>query len=81
MCCVEACIVCALKFVCKGVGIVDMVFTFGSERHVLQARYYPYYSYCRMAWDGIIKEQLDSRHKPCNFVQMVTFNAATKHLA
>jgi molybdenum cofactor biosynthesis protein B len=36
---------------------------------------------CRMAWDGIIKEQLDSRHKPCNFVQMVTFNAATKHLA
>ena len=23
---------------------------------------------CRTAWDGIIKEQLDSEHKPCNFV-------------
>ena len=27
---------------------------------------------CRTAWDGIIKEQLDSRHKPCNFVGLVT---------
>lgn len=23
---------------------------------------------CRTAWQGIIKEQLDSTHKPCNFV-------------
>lgn len=23
---------------------------------------------CRTAWDGIIREQLDSRHKPCNYV-------------
>lgn len=22
---------------------------------------------CRLAWDGILAEQLDSRHKPCNF--------------
>lgn len=27
---------------------------------------------CRMAWDGIIREQLDARHKPCNFVEMVS---------
>lgn len=25
---------------------------------------------CRTAWDGILKEQLDSRHRPCNFVAM-----------
>ncbi len=31
---------------------------------------------CRTAWDGIIEQQLDSRHKPCNFVEMVTFHAA-----
>lgn len=29
---------------------------------------------CRTAWDRIIKEQLDSRHKPCNFVALVTEN-------
>jgi len=23
---------------------------------------------CRTAWDGLIREQLDSRHRPCNFV-------------
>lgn len=23
---------------------------------------------CRTAWNGIIREQLDARHKPCNFV-------------
>tara|TARA_B110000503_G_scaffold36278_1_gene59304 strand:+ start:21048 stop:21578 length:531 start_codon:yes stop_codon:yes gene_type:complete len=23
---------------------------------------------CKTAWDGIIREQLDSRHRPCNFV-------------
>jgi molybdenum cofactor biosynthesis protein B len=23
---------------------------------------------CRMGWNGILKEQLDSRHRPCNFI-------------
>ena len=22
-------------------------------------------------WDGILKDQLDSRHKPCNFVELM----------
>jgi len=26
---------------------------------------------CRTAWDGILSEQLDSRHKPCNFANLV----------
>lgn len=26
---------------------------------------------CKMAWNGIIREQLDIRHRPCNFVEMV----------
>lgn len=26
---------------------------------------------CRTAWSKIIQEQLDSRHRPCNFVEMV----------
>ncbi|GGX78678.1 molybdenum cofactor biosynthesis protein B [Litchfieldella qijiaojingensis] len=26
---------------------------------------------CRTAWDGILCEQLDSRHKPCNFANLV----------
>lgn len=26
---------------------------------------------CRDAWDDILKEQLDSRHKPCNFVELM----------
>ncbi len=26
---------------------------------------------CRDAWDEILKEQLDSRHRPCNFVEMM----------
>ena len=26
---------------------------------------------CRTAWDQILKEQLDSRHKPCNFVSLL----------
>ncbi|WP_163650274.1 molybdenum cofactor biosynthesis protein B [Modicisalibacter sp. 'Wilcox'] len=26
---------------------------------------------CRTAWDGILHEQLDSRHKPCNFANLV----------
>src|SRR3569832_1151741 len=25
---------------------------------------------CRLAWDGILQEQLDSRTQPCNFVQL-----------
>ena len=36
---------------------------------------------CRTAWDGIIKDQLDSQHRPCNFVEMVTFNSASRHLS
>lgn len=28
---------------------------------------------CCTAWDKIIKEQLDNRHRPCNFVNMVTY--------
>jgi molybdenum cofactor biosynthesis protein B len=23
------------------------------------------------AWDGILKDQLDSRHRPCNFVELM----------
>ncbi|MDC9720249.1 MAG: molybdenum cofactor biosynthesis protein B [Gammaproteobacteria bacterium] len=34
---------------------------------------------CRTAWDGIIKQQLDSSHRPCNFVEMVTFNSSAHH--
>ncbi len=30
---------------------------------------------CRTAWDGILKEQLDARHKPCNFVEMVSLKS------
>ena len=26
---------------------------------------------CKTAWDDIIKSQLDARHRPCNFVEMV----------
>ena len=26
---------------------------------------------CKTAWNNIIREQLDSRHRPCNFVEMV----------
>lgn len=26
---------------------------------------------CRTAWDGILKDQLDVRHKPCNFVTLM----------
>lgn len=24
---------------------------------------------CKTAWEGIIKDQLDSRHRPCNFIE------------
>ncbi len=27
---------------------------------------------CATAWDGILKEQLDNTHKPCNFVKLLT---------
>lgn len=30
---------------------------------------------CRTAWDRIICEQLDSRHRPCNFVDRLTASA------
>ena len=26
---------------------------------------------CRDAWDEILKDQLDARHKPCNFVELM----------
>ena len=26
---------------------------------------------CRTAWDGILKDQLDRRHQPCNFVELL----------
>lgn len=29
---------------------------------------------CRTAWNGILKDQLDSRHRPCNFVTVLTSN-------
>ncbi len=28
-------------------------------------------SACKTAWEGILKDQLDSRNKPCNFVQLI----------
>ena len=32
---------------------------------------------CRTAWDGIIREQLDSTHRPCNFVGVVRVRDAS----
>ena len=26
---------------------------------------------CRDAWEGILRAQLDARHKPCNFVELM----------
>lgn len=26
---------------------------------------------CRTAWEGVLKDQLDSRNRPCNFVQLI----------
>jgi molybdenum cofactor biosynthesis protein B len=26
---------------------------------------------CRDAWDGILHQQLDNRHLPCNFVELI----------
>lgn len=28
-------------------------------------------SACRDAWDGILKDQLDIRHRPCNFAELI----------
>lgn len=33
---------------------------------------------CRTAWDGIINEQLDARHKPCNFVAQLKKTGAAE---
>lgn len=33
---------------------------------------------CKTAWDEIIREQLDARHRPCNFVAMVLAKVATE---
>lgn len=30
---------------------------------------------CKTAWNGIIVEQLDSRHRPCNFVDRLTIKS------
>jgi len=32
---------------------------------------------CATAWNKILREQLDARHRPCNFVEMVMPNAET----
>ncbi len=34
---------------------------------------------CRTAWEGILREQLDSRHGPCNFVGLVTTGSQAVH--
>ena len=26
---------------------------------------------CKTAWEGIIKDQLNSQHRPCNFVEQL----------
>lgn len=33
---------------------------------------------CRMAWDGILQEQLNSQHRPCNFVGVLNTLGATQ---
>lgn len=32
---------------------------------------------CRTAWNGLIREQLDSRHSPCNFVGVLSVREST----
>lgn len=34
---------------------------------------------CRLGWNEIIRQQLDSRHKPCNFATLVTSGDAHRH--
>lgn len=31
---------------------------------------------CRTAWNGVIQQQLDSTHKPCNYVKLITGHRA-----
>ena len=33
---------------------------------------------CKTAWDGLIREQLDSTHRPCNFVGVLGVRASAK---
>ncbi len=33
---------------------------------------------CRTGWNGILKEQLDSRHKPCNFVGVTALGSGSR---
>ena len=33
---------------------------------------------CRTAWEGVLQEQLDSRHRPCNFVVHLKNTSAEK---
>lgn len=33
---------------------------------------------CKTAWNGLIREQLDSRHRPCNFVGVLGVRAGEK---
>lgn len=33
---------------------------------------------CKTAWSGLIREQLDSRHRPCNFVGVLGVRAGDK---
>ena len=32
---------------------------------------------CRTGWNAILKEQLDSRHKPCNFIGITTLGSGS----
>ena len=32
---------------------------------------------CRTAWNGVIRDQLDSTHRPCNFVAVLTGTSAS----
>lgn len=34
---------------------------------------------CELAWEKIIKEQLDSRHRPCNFATLVSHGGESSH--
>ena len=33
---------------------------------------------CKTAWEGIIRQQLDSRHRPCNFVEQLKIEQLKK---
>jgi molybdenum cofactor biosynthesis protein B len=34
---------------------------------------------CRTGWNGILREQLDSRHRPCNFVGQTGAGSSAEH--